>query len=117
MIQMTPRTKTVTVAACSIPDCDSEAPEGCLGCDIRFCVTHSFEHAARVSTEFRITPLDPFSSQPKAPHAVVLCEECQKTPQALSLINLYMVANDAIKRAGESIMPVLQMRYPRKDEK
>ena len=111
---MTPRTKTVTVAACAVPDCDREASEGCLGCDIRYCAGHSHEHAARVSTEFAITPLDCSSRAPSAPFAVMLCGECRKKPQALDLIELYRVANDAIKRAGESIMPVIKTKYPRK---
>jgi hypothetical protein len=113
---MTPRTRTVTVAACAIPNCDREASEGCLGCDVRFCGVHSFEHATRVSTEFSVTPLDCSSCQPDAPFPVVLCEKCRKKPQALDLIELYRVANDAIKRAGESIMPVIKTKYPSVDK-
>jgi|ERR1700723_569236 len=113
-MKIVPRTKIVKVAACSIPDCDREASEGCLGCHIRFCVSHSFEHAARVSTEFSVTALDFTSSQPTAPFRVVLCEECQKKPQAIELIEAYRVANEAIKRAGDSIMPVIETKYPQR---
>jgi hypothetical protein len=44
---------------------------------------------------------------------VVLCEECRKKPEALDLIELYSAANDAIKRAGESIMRVIETKYSR----
>ena len=112
----TPRTKTVTVAACSVPDCDREPSERCLGCNIRYCVAHSHEHATRVSTEFSVTPLDCSSSRPSPPFPVVLCRECRQKPQARRLIELYRVANDAIKRAGESIMPVIETHYSRKEK-
>ena len=113
---MTPRTRTVTLAACCVPDCAREPSEICLGCNIRYCVKHSFEHAVRVSTEFSITPLDCSSRAPSAPFAVMLCGECRKKPQALDLIELFRVANDAIKRAGESIMPVIETKYSRKEK-
>ena len=113
---MTPRTRTVTLAACCVPDCAREPSEICLGCNIRYCVKHSFEHAVRVSTEFSITPLDCSSNAPSAPFPVVLCVECQQKPQALDLIVLYGVANDAIERAGESIMRVIETKYPRKEK-
>lgn len=104
---------TKSVVACSVPKCPNEPWEllyaSCLMCGAVFCRDHQ-ANLLEVSTEFTIHSRSSFSGAPHPPHRVSFCRVCRKTRLAQILVRAYEAANTAIKKAGNTVMPIIKVK-------